>query len=656
MKGKIFISYRRATNAFAVQAVYELLVDAYGAERVFLDRRNLEPGEDWLQSLDREVASATAVVLVFSQEWFGTQADGTRRIDDPQDMVRRELVAANRYGRPIIPVIVDASSPLFGHQLPRGLEFIGKHQFLALEPKSDAFKSQLARLSAAITRAEPGAAWGRRFFWQVSWMALGLTALVAAWHALGGSATYNNSFARSALALRSTLGLGAQRPVPPDALAPFVPAAAAAVAASRAPSAAAASIAVTSSLPMAHDIALVELDDQDRQTLLGGGERLDPRLLALVAQSLHQASLETGSCKSDRPVAINLDLAPDPVRGDAQAASALVQALAGLAQCRPLVLACPRSVVLRLNPVDDMQWMRQLQSAAGPQLRFTQSPVDPRGLRHSRWRTEPGVILADLALAPQRQSGLRDAASERSRCACPANAEDLESCRQSAPQEDEWDPTELAVPLNVEVRPLSHSLPDIKNVAAKRFVLLGAGFGGPARIAIPGRNKGYGDNVGDTHMQSFLLHGALEHAPARGGPWMVWLAALFSALVAAAILAIGTWLERNDGRFVQRVPAYLLAGAFMFAVPALCLWAAGRWPAWTWLLGLMALLGVLTLGRALLACLEIMLHGGIAWKSLREQVQDLRFDLDTRGAMLRLVGTVLGRSFMLVCLVVAWVA
>jgi TIR domain len=651
MKGKIFVSYRRATNAFAVQTVFERLVSAFGEDRVFLDRRSLEPGEDWLQSLDREVARATAVVMVFSQEWFGTQPDGTRRIDDPGDMVRRELVAANRFGRPIIPVIVDGSSPLYGSQLPKGMEFIGKHQFLTLDPKSDGFEGQLAQLSKSIGRAQPGAAWGRRFCWQVTWMALGITAMVAAWHALGGSSTYSNSFARNAMALRSSLGLAA---LAPDTL---IAAAAATELNPPASGAAPAQRAATSRPPRAHDTALIELDDLDRNTLLGGGERFDSALLALIAQTLHQASVSSGSCGPDRPVAVNFDISPDPVRADPVATTALTQALAGLARCRPVVLACPRSVVLKMNPADDMLWMRQLQQAAAGALHFTQAPVDPRGLRHSRLRTEPGIVLADLArgLAPMRVQGAGE--QKNPSCACPASPEELEVCRQPAATDSEgWDPWELAVPLDQEARPLSHSLTDIKNVAAKRFVILGASYGGQAKIAVPGRNKGYADNVGDTHMQSYLLHGALEHAPVRGGPLMVWAAMAISWLLAAAILAIGAWLDRNDGRFTRRVPAYLLAGAIMFAVPAVCLLAAGRWPGWTWLLGLVALLGTLTIGRSLLACFEVLLHGGIAWKSLREQVQDVRFDIDTQSALLRLAGATFGRLFTFACLVVALIA
>ncbi len=629
MKGKIFISYRRATNPFAVQAVYERMVSAFGEENIFLDRRSLEPGEDWLQSLDREVARATAVVMVFSQEWFGSQPDGTRRIDEPGDMVRRELVAANSFGRPIIPVIVDASGPLYGSQLPKGLEFIGKHQFLALDPKSEAFEAQLAQLSRAIALAQPGAAWGRRFLWQVTWMALGITAFVAAWHALGGSAAYSNSFARNAMALRTSLNLGAWLQEQPT------------------------TTTSPASVAVASDSALVELDDLDRHTLLGGGERFDPTLLALIAQTLHQASQATDSCGPKRPVAINFDIAPDPVRADPLAAKALVQSLADLARCRPVVLACPRSVVLNMSPGDDMQWMRQLQQASAGAVHFTRAPVDPRGLRYSKGRAELGVVLADLALGKVPMQALGGGGSTAPSCVCPASPEVLEQCRSADPDSGRWDPWALAVPLDQDTRPLSHSLSDIKNVASKRFVILGAGYGGPSKIAVPGHNKGYGDTVGDTQMQSYLLHGALEYAPVRGGPLMVWAAAAISWLLAAAMMAIGVGLDRNDGRFTRRVPAYLLAGSIMFAVPAVCLLAAGRWPGWTWLLGLVALLGLLTIGRALLACFEVMLHGGIAWKSMREQVQDLRFDIDTQAALLRLTGTALGRLFTAVCAAVA---
>jgi hypothetical protein len=648
LKGKIFISYRRATDAFGVQKVYELLVQAYGEDKVFLDRRSLEPGEDWLQSLDREVARATAVVMVFSAEWFGPNADGTRRIDDPKDMVRRELVAANQFGRAIIPVIVDGSSPLYGTQLPKGLEFIAKHQFLALEPRSEAFSSQQASLTRSIGRLQPGGAWGRRFFWQVTWMALGVTSFVAAWHALGGSATYSNSFARNAMALRSAFSQAAETPESPTVWQSLWQPALRSLW-HPGPS--------SPGKPAANpdDMALIELSDLDRQALMGGGERFDPGLLEVVARTLHQASVAANSCGPDRPVAINFDIAPDPLRADGKATQALVQTLVGLASCRPLILSCPRSVVLKLNPGDDMQWMRQVrqaQQAASASVLFTQAAVDPRGLRHSRLRTEPGVVLADIGrrLQPMRAE---DAGPQPNPvCTCPASIEEQEACG-NAGDANHWDPFDLAVSGDQEARSLSHSLPAIKSLAAKRFVLIGAGYGAPAKIAVPGRNKGYGDNVGETHMQSYLLHGAMEHAPVKGGPLMVWWAAAFSWLLAAAVLAIGTWLDRNDGRFTQRVPAYLLAGALMLSVPLLSLALAARWPSWTWLLGLMALLGLLTVGRALLACFEVMLHGGIAWKSLAEQAADVQFDLDKRSAWLRLTGSLLGRAFMVACIAVA---
>ena len=63
-------------------------------------------------------------------------------------------------------------------------------------------------------------------------------------------------------------------------------------------------------------------------------------------------------------------------------------------------------------------------------------------------------------------------------------------------------------------------------------------------------------------------------------------------------------------------------------------------------------MGMLPLGRSLLACFEVVLYGGVRWKSLAEQVNDIRFDLDTRSAIMILAFTLLERGFMLCCMLV----
>jgi hypothetical protein len=198
--------------------------------------------------------------------------------------------------------------------------------------------------------------------------------------------------------------------------------------------------------------------------------------------------------------------------------------------------------------------------------------------------------------------------------------------------------------------PLSHALPNLLELVSRRFVLVGEAHGARPRYAVPGRDDGIADAASDTLLQAYLLNGAHQHTAVRGQPWMALLSVGFSWLVAALMLHLGATLGRYDARFSRRVPVYAGAAALMVGVPLLALLAAAYAPGLTWLAALFAVVGLLTLGRSLLASFEVVLYGGVRWKSLAEHVNDIRFDLDTRSAVMALACTLLERGLMLLCL------
>ncbi|EHR69299.1 hypothetical protein BurJ1DRAFT_0408 [Burkholderiales bacterium JOSHI_001] len=628
MKGKIFISYRRASDQWALGQVRQKLVEEYGDDRVFFDIHSIEGGAEWLARLDEAITHAEAVVVLYCKEWFGVQPDGKRRIDDPGDMVRRELEMAHLHHRVIIPVIIDGSNPPRQADLPHSLQFLLKRQFLPLQP-DDLLPTRMHRLVQAIERANPGHVFGARYFSQVTWLALVVTALVAAWHALGGNTSYDNAFARNALFLRQQLGVQDS----PQPLAPPLPAAS---------GVAAPPPALQEELP---ELAVVDVDDAEFRTLLGGQRPLDPQLMGIVVWALHAASQHGGACGPKRPVAINLDLAPDATAHDERSINTLNRGLLALAQCRPVVLACPNSVVRRVVPEEDQKWMAQLLKAAPDRLMFTYSPPDPEGLRHTQARTDIGIVAADIA-GGTSVAELRNDPSRT--CACPSTAQELADCGPAPPQTG-WDRSAMVVPFARSALTLSGALLDMPRVASRPIVLIGGSFGAQPSFAVPGRRQQAGASASGTVMQGYLLHGATHHLPVRPQPWMLLLAGGVSWLLCAVVLALGLSLQRNDDRFARRVPAYLGLGAVMLGAPLLTLVAAAFWPAWTWLAGVVAVLAVLTIGRAVLACFEVVLSGGIASRSFRDLWKDVRFDLDKGSAVMKLAGAGLEALLLAAC-------
>jgi hypothetical protein len=67
MKG-IFISYRRQDAAGYAGRLYDRLASHFGAERVFMDVEGIEPGLDFVEALERAVASCEVLIVIIGPD------------------------------------------------------------------------------------------------------------------------------------------------------------------------------------------------------------------------------------------------------------------------------------------------------------------------------------------------------------------------------------------------------------------------------------------------------------------------------------------------------------------------------------------------------------------------------------------------------------
>jgi molecular chaperone DnaK len=105
------ISYRREDASGHSGRLDDALVRRFGEDRVFHDRR-LAPGVEYRDAISSAIASSSAVLVVIGPRWL-TAADesGTRRLDDPNDLVRLEVeVALRTRTTQVIPLLVDGAS------------------------------------------------------------------------------------------------------------------------------------------------------------------------------------------------------------------------------------------------------------------------------------------------------------------------------------------------------------------------------------------------------------------------------------------------------------------------------------------------------------------------------------------------------------------
>ena len=103
-----FISYRRDDTSQIAQALYLQLKEAFGPGQIFMDVHSIRTGESWPTRLNQTLGDAAVLLLLMGPGWlFARDQYGRRRIDDDDDWVRNEILAAMQTPIPIIPIVLD---------------------------------------------------------------------------------------------------------------------------------------------------------------------------------------------------------------------------------------------------------------------------------------------------------------------------------------------------------------------------------------------------------------------------------------------------------------------------------------------------------------------------------------------------------------------
>jgi cellulose biosynthesis protein BcsQ len=143
--GTIYISYRRTDASGHAARLYDDLSQRLGPERVFIDVDSLSPGVDFVDAIERAVATTSVVLVVIGPDWLGSaNTEGRRRIDDPDDYVRSEVEAALRSDTRVIPTLVGGARPPSSAELPAGLAPLARRQ--SIELSDDRWSYDIDRL------------------------------------------------------------------------------------------------------------------------------------------------------------------------------------------------------------------------------------------------------------------------------------------------------------------------------------------------------------------------------------------------------------------------------------------------------------------------------------------------------------------------------
>lgn len=146
---KIFISYRHDDSAGHAGRLYDGLVREYGSDQVFMDRVDIGPGADFAEVIARESTGSDVLLAIIGSRWLDARdGSGRRRLDDPRDVLRRELEAGLARGGRTIAVLVDGAPMPDASRLPRSLHGLLKQN--ALELSDSRWSYDFARLVEAL--------------------------------------------------------------------------------------------------------------------------------------------------------------------------------------------------------------------------------------------------------------------------------------------------------------------------------------------------------------------------------------------------------------------------------------------------------------------------------------------------------------------------
>ena len=152
----IFISYRREDAVAHAGRLYDRLAAHFGKQHVFMDIDAIKPGEDFVQALEKSVGVSDVLIALVGRQWLSaTDESGRRRLDLPEDFLRREVEIALDRNIRLIPILVQGARMPKPDELPQAISALARrHAFLLPD---EGFHRAVDELIAAIEAGSPEA-------------------------------------------------------------------------------------------------------------------------------------------------------------------------------------------------------------------------------------------------------------------------------------------------------------------------------------------------------------------------------------------------------------------------------------------------------------------------------------------------------------------
>jgi len=149
----IFINYRRDDTSGYAGRIEDRLASAFGADAVFRDLDDIRPGVNFVRAIEDGVIGCDVMLVLIGKRWLDVRdSSGRRRIDNPEDFVRREIAEALESNIRVLPVLVNDASMPAENELPEALARLASIQAIPLS--DERWDYDLGQLLASIGGAK----------------------------------------------------------------------------------------------------------------------------------------------------------------------------------------------------------------------------------------------------------------------------------------------------------------------------------------------------------------------------------------------------------------------------------------------------------------------------------------------------------------------
>lgn len=152
---EIFISYRRSDAIGNARYLNRELRQCFDPAQVFFDLSSLEAGDEFPEEITNALRECKVLLALIGPGWAGADQGGRRRLDNPADFVRREILLALELGKRVIPVLLDDAPMPQAADVPAVLAPLLAQDAHVQRGKSFEYDAQLQHLVRLLARV-PG--------------------------------------------------------------------------------------------------------------------------------------------------------------------------------------------------------------------------------------------------------------------------------------------------------------------------------------------------------------------------------------------------------------------------------------------------------------------------------------------------------------------